>query len=223
MPPRKRAPSDQIAPPQIELSKLQEIEQKERIANEEYCFQQRWNDAQLDGQQAEDLCLEQVVARNLHLQGAELFRAQLLDCRIESSDLASCSLEKAYLRRSEFLNSRLLGIKLIKADLEDVQMYRCNLNLGRIWDSSFKQVRFEQCSFQEANFDGSNLAGAVLRNCDLSRADLRNAKLKGTDLRGSELQGIQISLPNLVGAIVDQSQALYLMELFGVQVRSGEA
>lgn len=222
MPPRKRASSGQIAPPQIELSELQQIDQKESIVSEEYCFQQRWNEARLDGQQGEDICLEQVIAHKLHLQAAELLRAQLLDCRIENSDLANCSLEKAYLRRDAFFNSRMLGIKLIDADLEDLQVHRCNLNLARIWNSNFKQARFEQCSFQEASFDGSNLADAVFRNCDLSRADLRNAKLKGADLRGSQLQGVQISLANLVGAIVDEEQALYLMQLFGVIVRPQE-
>ena len=112
------------------------------------------------------------------------------------------------LRRNEFTGCRMLGMKLMDTDLQDVSFAACNAQLLRCWTSQLKAVRFEHCNFREASFDGTDLSGVVFYKCDLSQADLRNTKLKGTDLRGSTITGMQVLGKDLAGVIIDPGQAL---------------
>jgi uncharacterized protein YjbI with pentapeptide repeats len=90
----------------------------------------------------------------------------------------------------------------------------------RIWTTRCRTVRFEHCALREASFDGSDLSGVVFDHCDLSGADFRNAKLKGADIRSSTITDLKVTGRDLAGLIVDPSQALQLIQLFGVVVRS---
>jgi uncharacterized protein YjbI with pentapeptide repeats len=181
--------------------------------------EQAWIDQHFDSQSAEDVCFERLDVRGGSFHDAALRLLQATDCRFDTTDFANCALEKAYLRRIEFLGCRLIGIKIGDADLEDIRFSRCNARLLRCWASSCKSIRFDQCALQEASFDGSNLAGAVFYKCDLIGADFRNTNLEGADLRGSTLAGIQIQSKDLKGAIIDPAQALELVQLLGVIVR----
>ena len=217
---KKSAGAGQPQPPQFATPIPNESIFIDALEAGESYTQQRWVDARFDAQEAEDVAFDQIIARNVRFGEANLRRLQALDCQFENADFANCSLEKAYLRRVEFAGSRLLGVKILDGDLEDVRFTRCSLNLGRLWTSSCKSLRFEHCSLQEASFDGTNLAGVVFYKCDLSQADFRNTKLKGADLRGSTIDGIKINAADLAGAIIDPAQAMQLIELFGVTVRS---
>jgi len=164
--------------------------------------------------------LTQLDVRNGSFHDAVLPLLQATDCRFTTTDFANCALEKAYLRRVEFIGCRLIGIQISDADLQDIRFSRCNARLARYWTSSCKAMRFEQCALEEASFVGSNLAGAVFANCDLRGADFRNTNLSGADLRGSTLTGMQVHSKDLKGAIIDPRQALELIELLGVIVRA---
>lgn len=185
--------------------------------------QQLWADLHFDTQSAEDVSFERMDVRSSSFHDAALPLLQAADCRFDTSDFAGCMLDKAYLRRVEFIGCRLIGLQVNDADLEDIRFSRCNARLARFWTSSCKATRFEHCALQEASFDGSNLAGAVFFKCDLSGADFRNAKLKGTDLRGSTLAGIRADSKDLAGAIIDPTQALELIQRFGLTVRPEDA
>lgn len=214
---RKQPRSSAVQPPQLVVPP--EPQTVDFLETRAAYTQQVWQGLRFDTQSAEDVSFEQLDVRGGSFQDAELPLLQAADCRFDTTDFANCSLDKAYLRRVEFVGCRLIGIKLCDADLQDVRFSRCNARLARYWTSSGKSIRFEHCALQEASFDGSNLSGAVFYKCDLSGADFRNARLKGADLRGSTLTGIQVHGKDLAGVIVDPAQALELIQLFGVVVR----
>lgn len=216
---RKRSTSSTIQPPQLSSAASSNPQTVQSLETRAAYAQQLWVNPRFDAQAAEDVSFAQLDVRGGSFQDANLPLLQGADCRFDATDFATCSLDKAYLRRVEFTGCRLVGLKLADADLEDILFSRCNARLARCWTSTAKAVRFEHCALQEASFDGSNLSGAVFYKCDLSGADFRNAKLKGADLRGSTLSGIQINSRDLAGAIIDPTQAIDLIQLFGVTVR----
>ena len=216
---RKRRNPSAVQPPQFSNAASSDPQTVTSLETHATYAQQLWVSLRFDSQEAEDVSFEQLDVRNSSFQNANLPLLQSADCRFDSTDFANCSLHKAYLRRVEFTGCRLTGLKLTDADLEDIGFSRCNARLARCWTSTGKAIRFEHCALQEASFDGSNLSGAVFYKCDLSGADFRNAKLKGTDLRGSTLSGIKINSKDLAGVIIDPTQALELIQLFGVAVR----
>lgn len=210
-----------IEPPQLapDMPAVDDIAELEARAS---YTQQVWAAPQCAAQSAEDVSFDQLDVRGGSFNAAELPLLQMADCRFDTTDFASCALEKAYVRRAEFVGCRLVGLQIGNADLADVRFVRCNARLLRCWESTAKSLRFEHCALQEASFDGSDLSGAVFAHCDLSGADFRNARLKGADLRGSTIAGIKLNSRDIAGAIIDPGQALELIQLFGVVVRSEE-
>lgn len=219
---RKHRRATSIQPPQFGTLAEDEAMPEVLVPRAAYT-QQRWFNPQFAAQQADDVALAELDIRQGSFAAAELSLLQATDCRFDTTDFASCSLNKAYIRRVEFAGCRLIGLQLTDADLEDVRFSRCNGRLARFWSSSLKSVRFEHCTFPEASFDGSNLTGAVFYKCDLRGADFRNARLKGADLRGSLLAGLQVHSNELAGVIIDPAQALDLIQLLGVTIRAEEA
>lgn len=173
-------------------------------------------------QAATDVLLDQVYFKRVSLSQTQLTAPQVIDSRLEACDFAGAEWEKAYFRRIELLGCRLVGAKLIQANIEDVVIKDCNGELALFWESSFKAVRFERSTLREASFEGANLSGVVFDTCDLQKADLRNTKLVGTDFRGSMLSGIQVGIKELQGAIIDPAQAVQLADLLGMTVRTAD-
>lgn len=176
--------------------------------------------AELHDQVADDVLFEQVLFRRVNLMQTNLSRAQMLDVRFETCDLVGAEWEKVHLNRVECIGSRLMGLKLIKAEIENVFVKDCNAEFAIFWDAVFKGVRFEHCILGETSFERADLSGVVFHDCDLRKADLRGAKLVGTDFRGSRIDGLQVGLKELRGAIVDPSQTLYLAALLGITVKN---
>ena len=216
----KRRAATPIEPPQLSNVSAANPQHVPSLEAQAAYVQQAWAGLHFDAQEAENASFEQLDVRNTSFQDANLPLLECADCRFDITDFANCSLNKAYLCRVEFIGCRLIGTKLTDADLADIRFVRCNARLMRCWTSLARTIRFEQCDLQEASFDGSDLSGAVFHKCNLSGADLRNAKLKGTDLRGSQIAGIKVHGKDLAGVIVDPTQALELIQLFGVQVQT---
>ena len=177
----------------------------------------------LSGQGAEDLLLEQAVWRGVQLNETSLRGSQCIDVRFDACALLNADWEKMHFQRVEYLNSRLTGLRLIEARLENTVVYRCQADFALFWSARFRDVRFEECQMQETSFAGADLTGTIFRNCDLSRADMLGAVMTGVDLRGSNLSGMQIGVKELKGVIIEPQQAIDLITLLGVIVRPLES
>lgn len=219
MPPRRvRAIKASLQPPQLppRLAAVTDVEALEDGA----AFRQVALDAaDFAGQVADDVLFEQVHGKKLRLDQTHLTLAQLLDVRLETSDLTTIVWEKAHIQRVELVGSRLLGAAFVDCELTDVLFEQSNLELARFWGSTLRSVRFERCVLRQASFETVDLSGIIFRDCDLTDADLRGARLTGADLRGSTLSGMQVGAQDLRGAIIDPSQTIHLAALLGITVR----
>lgn len=179
-------------------------------------------DCRFDDQAAEDLLLEQVLGRRVSFGQTQLALAQLLDVRLDACDLAGSEWSKPHARRVEWIGCRLIGVRLVEAQIEDLLVRKCNADLARLWSSTCRRVCFDQCTLREASFEGSDLSGAIFRRCDLSKADFRGTKLSRADFRGSTIAGMQVGVKELQGAIVDSAQAIQIAGLLGITVAEEE-
>ncbi len=175
--------------------------------------------ADWSNQQADDFLFEQVQCRRVLLTGVEVRAAQILDARFDGCDLANSSWEKAHLKRVEIVGSRLMGMKLLNAEVEDVLIKDCSGEYALFWSSNFKGARFENCMPRDASFADANLNGVVFAKCDLRGANFQGASLAGADLRGSQLDGLRVGVKELQGAIIDPSQVAGVVGLLGITVK----
>lgn len=177
---------------------------------------------QFIGQTAERLSFEQILLKQVSLNATELAHAQINDSRLVECDLANASWFQADFAGVEILNCRLTGFHTIETRLQDVFFKDCQASLAQFRFSTFKAARFEHCDLSDADFQGADLSGAVFLHCNLSRAEMSGTKLAGADLRGCTLDGLHAGWREFQGAIIDPSQALALVQAFGVIVKQPE-
>lgn len=173
---------------------------------------------QFTGQVAERLSFEETLLKQVGLHATELAHARFSDCRLQECDLANANWFQGDLVRVELLNCRLTGLRTIEARWQDVLFKDCQASLAQFRFSTFKAARFEHCDLSDADFQGADLSGVAFIDCDLNRAEMSQAKLAGADLRGCVLDGVHVGLNELKGAIIDPSQALPLVQAFGIVV-----
>lgn len=89
--------------------------------------------------------------------------------------------------------------------------------------SRLRQVRFTECDLTEAALNDCRLDGVAFEGCTLRSTEFSHTPLRGIDLRQSQLGDLRLTVDDLWGAIVAPSQALDLLPLLGVVVRTQTA
>ena len=214
----KHAPVKGIQPPQMP-KQLAEQEIRSLADHAEYAAL-RLAKCDFTGQTAADVLFEQVEISRTVFQRTDLTGARLFDARVASSDFSGADWRGVRFRRVELSGCRLLGVQLVEAYLDDVIFRDCNLESAVFASAAFKAARFEGCVLRGTLFEGSDLRGVVFTRCDLTNADLQGANLRGADLRGSLLDGLRVNPKDVQGAIIDPSQAVQVVGLLGLTVKS---
>ena len=127
------------------------------------------------------------------------------------------------MNRVEFVGCKLLGAALPDATLNHVRLERCNGRYLNLSGSRLRQVRFTECDLTEAALNDCRLDGVAFEGCTLRSTEFSHTPLRGIDLRQSQLGDLRLTVDDLRGAIVAPSQALDLLPLLGVVVRTQTA
>jgi uncharacterized protein YjbI with pentapeptide repeats len=158
-------------------------------------------DADLDGVQCRNTCLD---------------RAAFVRCSLAGADFSGASLERASFIEIKAAGARFVGARITKtvfvganmldsADFSAAQIHTCNFR-----PASMRGARFDEARIQESDFSGTDLhsasfAAAVATGCRFVKADLRKANLSGanlmnTSLASARLEGADLRESNLYAA-----------------------
>jgi uncharacterized protein YjbI with pentapeptide repeats len=135
---------------------------------------------------------------------------RLVDVAAESLDASNGDWRGATLRRVELRGSRLTGLALIEAELEDVLLHDCKLDYANLRAASLTRVTFSDCVLLDADFGGARLDSVRFEGCDLQGTDFGRAEMAEVDLRGSDLSRLGGDVAALRGATVDSAQLIDL-------------
>jgi uncharacterized protein YjbI with pentapeptide repeats len=149
---------------------------------------------------------------------ARIQAALLRDVRFVKCDLSNAVFRGFEARRVEFIDCRLLGIKAISCNWQDVLLEDCDARYAQFNGGVVRSCEFKGTRLDEADFRGVNLAGTIFRNASLRRADLSGAKLNTTNLRGADIDGLVVHAEDLRGALVTPPQAMDLARLLGLVI-----
>jgi uncharacterized protein YjbI with pentapeptide repeats len=211
-----------IQPPQLPPKPAAVTFDDERLHDQAAFTQCSLANCDLSDQSADDVLFEQALLKRVTLARTQLISAQMIDVRCEVCDFAGAEWEKTHLTRIEWTGCRLMGMKLMEAQISDAVFKECHAEFLLFWSSAFNGARFERCNLSNASFQDADLSGVVFKECDLSSADLRGAKLAGADLRGSKLDGLNVGIKELQGAIIEPAQAVQVVGLLGIMVKWDE-
>lgn len=152
-------------------------------------------------------------------RGSRLHHAVLRDVRFVGCDFSNADLARAKLKRVEFVNCRLTGLRAMESEWPETLIEDCEASYAQFTDSKMQQCEFVGSICRDIDLRGTNLNSTKFERTDLSRGDLTRAVLTDTDLRGAEIESIMLRAGDLAGAIVTPAQAIELARFFGLKVR----
>ena len=159
------------------------------------------------------------ILNHVNLRQSQMEKIKLSDVKITESNLSNIDAFESFWLRVEIDESKLTGLKLNSAIMEDVYIKDSNSQFIQLRFGKAKRVIFESCNMKGSDFTNTDLTGCKFLNCDLSEAEFSGSILTGTDLRGSNLEKIKIGVKEIKGAIVNTNQALFLSGLLGIDIR----
>jgi uncharacterized protein YjbI with pentapeptide repeats len=156
------------------------------------------------------LSLREARLRGAELDDVRLRGLSLLDVEAEDIGAANGDWVGAQLRRLRIRNSRLTGLDLGEARIEEVLFEGCKLDFANFRHATIEFTTFEDCVLTEADFRGARIFGSRFHGCKLDAADFSAAELGHVDLRGSQMALLGGSPSGLRGATVDSLQLIDL-------------
>lgn len=145
-------------------------------------------------------------------------KAQFIDCILDRCDLSNTNFEASRFHRVKISGSKGMGVKFTKAKWQFVTIDDSVLNYGEFADVDFHDVILSKCDLSQSSFFSADLKRVSLYQVNLSQTDFSDTPLDGLDFSTSEIGGIRVSTHCLKGLIVNPSQAIALIGLFGVNV-----
>ncbi len=165
------------------------------------------------------LSVKMSVLERVSFAGTEISAPFLQDVRLVRCDLSNATWRNFQATRVEFIECRLIGMKALECNLQDVLLQDCDGRYLQLTDGRLRSCEFRGSNFTEADLRAIDLTSTVFGQMDLSRADLRQARLRNVDLRDSEIEGLQVAAADVNGAIVSAPQAMDLARLLGLVIR----
>jgi uncharacterized protein YjbI with pentapeptide repeats len=162
------------------------------------------------------------VLEDVDLREARLRGVRLVDVEGTSLEGSNGDWRGGSMRRVHLSDSRLTGLVVSEAKLEEVTFRNCKLDYANFRFASLNRVSFEDCVLTETDFQGAECQSVKFSGCRMQGTDFSKAELDGVDLRGSEL-ALSGGVEALRGAVVSTSQiidlAMPLAEAAGIAVR----
>ncbi len=137
------------------------------------------------------LNLEEIRMQDEDLRGANFQDSNLMNAKINYSDLRGINGRNVYAPKIELNGTDLRGADLKNAKLQCAKLYNAKLQVT---------------DFSGANLEGAHLEYANLRGAKLKGAILKGANLEGANLEGINLEGVDISVAKIGETIFDEEQ-----------------
>ncbi len=165
------------------------------------------------------LSVKMSVLERVSFAGTEISAPFLQDVRLVRCDFSNATWRKFQATRVEFVECRLIGMKALECNWQDVLLRDCDGRYLQLTDGRLRSCEFRESNFTEADLRSVDFSSTLVGQLDLTRADLRGARLRNLDLRDSEIEGMLVAPEDVKGAVVSAPQAMELARLLGLVIR----
>lgn len=150
--------------------------------------------------------LSVVVVSTVDLSNSRLAPIELSDVRFENVNFSNAAMSETSARRTEFLRSQAIGLRIDFAQAADLYAEDCRFDYAAIRFERVKNaVVFRRCSFRETAISG-DLSNVVFDDCEMDQVEFDATRAGGCDFTSSRLIGVR-GLLTLRGARIDADQA----------------
>lgn len=176
-------------------------------------------DCVIEGEQIERMEFSQVIFKNVVFQDVTFESIMCTDVIFENCDLSNANLMNANMHRTEFRDSKMLGINLAESYLKNILFVGCILNLGSFGYANLQQVRFENCVMRSADYYECIFKKVEFHACDIEEVNFSQTSLKGIDISNSTFERLSLGIEDLRGCIVSREQALGFATMLGLKIK----
>ena len=120
--------------------------------------------------------------RDVHLVGANLYKADFSGARLWSANLSDTYLISANFLKTNLSYTKLLGANLLYANLSGAKLLDAELSGANLLYANLSDANLSDADFSDANLRNANLSGANLKHTNLSGANLRDTQLENANL-----------------------------------------
>jgi uncharacterized protein YjbI with pentapeptide repeats len=207
-----------VLPPDLPESLISDTDLMDKLSQDERVEESLFTGVCYAGENLKSLDVLKCRFVKCDFSDCSMELAGFRDTVFEACDFSNCDFSKASFQRTLFQGCKLMGADFIEGSLRQVRF--CDVSGGYVnfADSRVQDTVFEKSRLPNAAFSRCKLA-ASFDTCDLAQSLFQQTLLKDIDLRTCQLQGIQITLPDLKGAIVTPMQASELAVLLGLIIK----
>ena len=143
----------------------------------------------------------------------------LIDCIFECCNLSGCDFSGNSIHRVKFDRCNMVGCNFILSSIKDVSVFESKGNYINFSDSKIKYFEIVDSVFKEGRFVSTKFEDCVFDKVNFEGCEFLNTSLKGIDFSSCIIDGIGVRGDDIRGMIVNDSQALMLIGLFGIVVK----
>ena len=157
---------------------------------------------------------------NINFKNVEFFEVCFTDC-----DLSNTIFEECHLTRVIFKNCKLLGVNISGVSyLNNVIIDECHCKYIYFSGNEKIPMPFSNIIIKNSDLTGSRflyikLNETVFDNVILKYSEIFNTSFREIDLSNCQINDMKISIFDARGVIVNENQALALINLFGIVVK----
>jgi len=167
--------------------------------------------------------------RDIEINGCNFINVDFSKYPLKNINLIDCIFEKCNLSNSEFFNNsihrcifdkcNLVGCDFISSSLQDISIFDTKGNYINFSDSKIRHFEIKNSVAKEGRFVRVIFEEILFDEVDFDGCEFLNTKLKDIDFSSCNLQNIGVSSNDVRGVIVNEEQALMLVNLLGIIVK----
>lgn len=109
---------------------------------------------------------------------------------------------------------------MVDCRLFNVSFSQTNAGYFNISMGSIENVLFKDTVLKDAYFLETKMKKVYFDSADLTQSKFLKTSLNGVDLSNSEIEGIAVGADDIKGAVIEPSQAVDLLYLIGVKLKT---
>lgn len=156
---------------------------------------------------------------NVNFMG-KIEMCDFIDCIFINCSFNSLDFSNRSIHRVSFKHCNLSGSNFIVSSIRDVIIYDCKGDYVNISDSKIERLEIVLSLFKESRFINNSFKDIVFDKVNFKGSEFLSNKLEGIDFSSCNISEISISSYDVKGMIVNDEQALMLISLFGIVVKS---
>lgn len=156
---------------------------------------------------------------NVNFMG-KIERCDFIDCIFINCNFNSLDFSNRSIHRVSFRHCNLSGVNFIVSSIRDVIITDCKGDYGNISDSKVERLEIVLSLFRDSRFINNSFKDIIFDKVNFKGSEFLSSKLEGIDFSSCDISDISISSYDVKGMIVNDEQALMLISLLGIVVKS---